>query len=169
MAIKNQALTVTYYAWDTGNNEGKTGDSGNHTIYVSIDGVANAADNSPAEVDSTNLTGMYSIALTSAEMNGDHIMVGGESATGDIIIVPTSISTERGDIASLFTTALTESYSTDGSTMTVAQALYAIQQFLQERDVSGTTLTVKKLDGSTTAYTLTLDDATEPANITRTG
>jgi len=49
----------------------------------------------------------------------------------------------------------------------VAQALFAIQQFLQERAVSGTTVTVKKLDGSTTAMTFTLDSATDPTSITR--
>ena len=167
MAIKNQALTVTYYAWDTGNNEGKTGDHANHTIYVSIDGVANAADNSPAEVDSTNLTGMYSIALTAAEMNGDHIMVGGESATGDIIIVPTSISTERGDLAGLFTSTIPDSISADGSRPTANQALLEINRFLQERSVTDTTVTVTKEDGSTSVMTFTLNDGTNPTEITR--
>jgi hypothetical protein len=33
--------------------------------------------------------------------------------------------------------------------------------------VSGTTVTVKKVDGSTTLLTLTLDSATTPTSITR--
>lgn len=65
------------------------------------------------------------------------------------------------------TTQMTESYASDGSAPTIAQALFAIQQFLQERAVSGTTLTVKKLDGSTSAMTFTLDSASEPTSITR--
>jgi hypothetical protein len=40
-------------------------------------------------------------------------------------------------------------------------------QFLLERSVSSTTLTVKKPDGSTTLFTLTLSDATNPVSITR--
>ena len=96
MAIKNQSIVVTYFAWDTGNQVGKTGDAANHTIYVSIDGVANAVDDtSSTEVDATNLQGAYQVTLTAAEMNGNHIMVGGESATENIIIVPISITTER--------------------------------------------------------------------------
>ena len=102
MAIKNQALTVTYFAWDTGNQVGKTGDAANHTMYVSIDGVANAVDDtSSVEVDATNLQGHYQVTLTAAEMNGDHIMLGGESSTSDIVIIPTSITTERGNLATI--------------------------------------------------------------------
>ena len=64
-------------------------------------------------------------------------------------------------------TALTEAYASDGSAPTLAQAIFALQQFQQERAVSSTTLTVKKLDGSTTAMTFTLDDADAPTSITR--
>jgi hypothetical protein len=67
----------------------------------------------------------------------------------------------------VLTTALTESYAADNAAPTLAQAIFAIQQFLQERAVSGTTLTVKKLDGSTTAMTFTLSDADAPVSLTR--
>lgn len=70
-------------------------------------------------------------------------------------------------VSDILTTQMIESYATDGSAPTVAQSLFAIQQFLQERDVASTTVTVKKLDGSTTAYTLTTNDAATPTNITR--
>jgi hypothetical protein len=66
-----------------------------------------------------------------------------------------------------WTTAMTESYAADGATMTPAQALYMIKQMMQEMVISGTTMTVKKLDGTTTAMTLTLNDATNPTSITR--
>jgi hypothetical protein len=55
----------------------------------------------------------------------------------------------------------------DGSRPTIAQALYMLTQFMVERAVSSTTVTVKKPDGSTTLFTLTLDDATSPTSITR--
>ena len=71
-------------------------------------------------------------------------------------------------IDALFTRQLTESYAADGAAPTVAQALMAIQQFLQEKAASGTALTVKQLDGSTTAMTFLLNDGTSPTSITRT-
>lgn len=64
-------------------------------------------------------------------------------------------------------TALTESYAADGATATPAQLLYMIWALLAEKAVSATTLTVKKLDGSTTAMTFTLSDATNPVSVTR--
>jgi hypothetical protein len=67
----------------------------------------------------------------------------------------------------ILTTQLTESYAADGVAPTLAQAIFLIQQFLYERATSGTTVTVKKLDGSTTAATLTLNDGTTPTSITR--
>lgn len=70
-------------------------------------------------------------------------------------------------VADVLTTQMTQSYASDGTAPTLAQALFAIQQFLQERAVSGTTVTVKQLDGSTTAMTFTLDDGTAPTSITR--
>ena len=65
------------------------------------------------------------------------------------------------------TPALAESYASDGSTGTGAQLLYQIQQALTEFAISSTTLTVKKLDGSTTASPYTLDDASAPTSSTR--
>lgn len=65
------------------------------------------------------------------------------------------------------TDALTESYATDGSTFTMAQALYQIWSLLAEANASGTTITCKRLDGSTTSMTFTIDNAATPATITR--
>lgn len=83
----------------------------------------------------------------------------GASVSADILTKATP--------AQILTTALTESYAADGAAGTMAQLLFSIQAFLQERAVSGTTLTVKKLDGSTTAMTFTLSDATAPISVTR--
>lgn len=63
--------------------------------------------------------------------------------------------------------ALTEAYATDGSAATGTQLLYMIWSLLAERSVSSTTLTAKKLDGSTTAMTFTLDSGTSPTSQTR--
>ena len=66
-----------------------------------------------------------------------------------------------------WTTAMTESYASDGSAMTPAQALYMILCAVSEFTISSTTVTGKKLDGSTTAMTWTLNDATSPTSRTR--
>lgn len=63
---------------------------------------------------------------------------------------------------------LADSIPADGTRPSISQALYMLTQFMTERSVSSTTVTVKKADGSTTLFTLTLDSATTPTNITRT-
>jgi hypothetical protein len=65
------------------------------------------------------------------------------------------------------TVAMTESYNADGSAPTPVQALFLTTQMLTEMSISGTTMTIKKLDGSTTAFTLTLNDASTPTSLTR--
>lgn len=70
-------------------------------------------------------------------------------------------------LANVFGTALTEGYAADGNVPTLAQALFRIMQNLCQFAISGTTLTVHKLDKSTTAETYTLDSETSPTSRTR--
>lgn len=70
-------------------------------------------------------------------------------------------------VADILTTQMTESYASDGAAPTLAQALLLIQQVLTDVSISGTTMTIRKLDGSTTAATLTLNDGTTPTAATR--
>lgn len=70
-------------------------------------------------------------------------------------------------LTAIFTTQMTESYNADGTAPTPAQALFGIFQILTEMNISGTTATIKKLDGSATAMVLTLDDSSNPTTITR--
>jgi hypothetical protein len=65
------------------------------------------------------------------------------------------------------TVAMTESYAAVSSTMTPAQALYMIWALLENRSIASTTLTAKKVDGSTAAMTFTLDSATTPTSQVR--
>ncbi len=67
----------------------------------------------------------------------------------------------------LRTDTLPDSVAADGSASTFAQAVYLMLQLLTEFAISGTTLTVKKVDGSTTLATFTLNDATNPTSLTR--
>lgn len=89
---------------------------------------------------------------------------GVRSAVG---IASANLDTQLAAIAALWTTQLTESYNADGVAPTPAQALFVVMQRLTEISISGLTMTVKKLDGSTTAFTLTLDSASAPTSSTR--
>lgn len=60
-----------------------------------------------------------------------------------------------------------DSVAVDGNRPTIAQAALMILRFLTEKSVSGTTVTVKKEDGTTSAMTFTLNDGTTPSSITR--
>lgn len=69
--------------------------------------------------------------------------------------------------AGTFMAAMTESYAADGAAPTPAQMLFMIWSLMGEKNVSGATVTTKKLDGSTNAMTFTLSDATNPTSLTR--
>jgi len=69
--------------------------------------------------------------------------------------------------SAVLTTAMTESYAADGATRTLAQASYEVLAHLGESSIAGTTKTLKKVDGTTTAATFTLNDASTPTSITR--
>lgn len=125
------------------------------------------------EVDATNHPGVYEIQIADARFavaNAKGLIVSISGATNlaqsDIHIPLQQI--DPYSIQSLFTSQLTESYAADGVAPTVAQALLLIQQFLTERNISGTTWTTKKLDGAATAAVMTLNSSSNPTAITRT-
>jgi hypothetical protein len=75
-------------------------------------------------------------------------------------------TTDIPTVPQIWTTALAEAYRATGAAPTAAQALFEILQNITEFAINSTTKTVKKLDGSTTAKTYTLDSATAPTSIT---
>lgn len=93
----------------------------------------------------------------------------GGNVVGSVASVTAGVTLTNAGIDALFTRQLTESYAADGAAPTVAQSLMLIQQMLGDFEISGTTLTVKRVNGSTTAATFTLNDGTTPTGITRSG
>jgi hypothetical protein len=83
------------------------------------------------------------------------------AATGDAMTLSGAYDFAKG------TAAMTESYAAKGAPMSVVQAIHEIRSLLAERSISGTTLTGKKLDGSTLAATYTLDDPVITTSQTR--
>lgn len=120
-----------------------------------------AAQNRDAILDDATRFSGADIASILDDTGSAGVVVAGASKTG--------YQLSNTGIDNLFTRALTEAYAADGAAPTVAQALLAIQQFLQERVVASTTVTVKKVDGSATAMTFTINDDTSPTSITRSG
>jgi len=131
------------------------------TLEADLDAIIAAVITNAAGVD---------IAADIIAVKADTAAVLADTGTDGVVVAAaskTDYALSNAGVDALFVRALTEAYAADGAAPTVAQALFAIQQFLQERAVSGTTVTVKKLDGSTTAMTFTLDSATDPTSITR--
>lgn len=137
---------------------------------VSIDGGSfSNLTNLPTVTPPAGKTVQFS--LTASEMNGDNISVVFSDQTSpaewcDVLI---QIRTYTRTFDDLFyaTYQLPEIASADGTAPTVQQALYETLQFLTEKAVAGTTVTVKKVDGSTQLMTFTLDNALTPTSITR--
>ncbi len=73
----------------------------------------------------------------------------------------------QSEVADALEATIADSIPADGTAPSVKQALYMLTQFMLERSVSSTTVTVKKPDGSTSLFTLTLDSGTAPTSITR--
>ncbi len=114
---------------------------------VSISDDTAAADNMEAAFDGTGF-----------DVGNGFIRV--DSVLGDV---------EGGVLGNLvdMETTLEDSIPADGTACSPRQALYILTQFLLERSMSSTTVTVRKPDGSTTLFTLTVDSAVTPTSITR--
>ncbi len=114
------------------------------------------------------------ISLSAGEMNGDNIKVQCVDAAGaewcDMGFTLQTSTKQVDDLATaaeILTTALTESYAADGAAPTLAQFQFMLLSVFAEFAIAGVTITTKKLDGSTTAMTYTLNDATNPTSRTR--
>lgn len=71
-------------------------------------------------------------------------------------------------IADILDTPLTESYVAKGAQVSLAQGLYEVLAVLMERANVSTSAGFNKRDGTTPAFTGTMDDAANPTSITRT-
>lgn len=134
------------------------------------------------KITSGNTLGVAADGDISGDLDGS---VGGLSATSqsqvnaqcDSAIADAALATSAevsalndvssSDILAVLTTQLTESYAANGAAPTLTQAILMIQQALTDTVISGTTKTVREVDGVTTAATFTLDDASSPTSITR--
>ena len=105
----------------------------------------------------------------------DSLIAGSDYLNAEVAAMAANVMTAAAlatdavtEINAKWTTAMSESYAADGSVPTPEQALQMILQRLVDMFISGTTLTVRKRDGATTAFTLTLNSATSPTDVTQT-
>jgi len=133
---------------DTGSTQIARTGADSDTLETLSDEIATVDSNVDAILVDTGTDGVVlaANAITSAKIATDAI-TSDELAASAIAEI----------VAGVLTTAMTESYAADGAAPTLAQSQFEILQFHNERTVGATTITVKKRDGSTTAFTLTYD------------
>ena len=117
-------------------------------------------------LDVSTLSDIYSL-VSNVESQLDLTASVVSDIDSQLLITHSLLSDVESAVDGIWTTAITEAYAADGAVMTPAQALYMIWANTAEFAISGTTLTVKKLDGSTGAMTFTLDDNADPTSRTR--
>jgi hypothetical protein len=88
-------------------------------------------------------------------------------ASADLDTQIAALPTAAENFTAALTTQLTQSYASNGTAPTLAQAIFAIHQRLMAFAISGTSLTVKQLNGSDTAFVVTHDSADEPTSAAR--
>lgn len=108
-------------------------------------------------------TQLAAIVADTNELQGDWA----DGGRLDLLLDATSTHSAADVATSVLTTQMTESYAADGTAPTLAQSQFLISQALTEFAISGTTITVKQLDGTTAAATYTLDSDTTPTSRTR--
>ena len=129
------------------------------TVDANVDAVKVVTDALP---DSGALS---SLATASALATVDTVVDSISSTLSSGVTVAELASAAVTDVWSTYT--VPESYASSGAASTPAQLWYLAQAMDTEKAISSTTVTLKKLDQSTTAATFTLDSSTSPTSITR--
>ena len=176
------AVAASAVASVTGNVGGNvTGSVGSVTGAVgSVTAAVSVAGDLSATMKASVTTACTASTPTAAAVTGAVGSVTGNvggNVTGSVgsisgVTFPSGFSslTTSAIATAVLTTQMTESYNTDGTAPTLTQALMVTMQRLTEFAIASTSITVKKLDGVTTAYTLTMDAAASSAtSSTRTG
>ena len=143
--------------------------AGSFTYDQSTDSLEAVRDNiGAAGAGLTDLGGMSTTMKAQIEAEVDDSIGSGTGAA--LTAVPWNAAWDaevQSEVEDALQTTISDSIPADGTRPSVWSALLMITRFLWEKAVIGTTATIKKEDGSTTAFTATLDSATDPTSITR--
>lgn len=116
-------------------------------------------------IDATEIAFSVEAASAGSGLTVDAIADEVETRTNSALT--TTITAVNTNVEASLNSTLADSVPADGTRPTLRQALYMTIQFLTERVVSGTSVDVKKVDGSTSLFGLTLNSSTNPTSITR--
>lgn len=86
---------------------------------------------------------------------------------GVVVADKTGYRLSATGVNDILRTALTEGYAADGAAPTLEQFAFMLWSVFAQFDISGTTITTRRLDGTTSAMTFTLDSSTAPTSRTR--
>jgi hypothetical protein len=132
-------------------------------------GLTNLGDtriaNLDAAVSSRSTYAGGAVASVTGNVGGN--VVGSVASVTAGVTVTTNNDKTGYELDATGSAAFTESYAPKGATATLPQLLYSLLQALTEFSTSGTTITVKKRNQATTAFTATVDNATTPTAITQ--
>lgn len=120
-----------------------------------------------ARIDAAISTRLAAAGYTAPDNASIAAILADTGTDGVVVADKTGFRLSATGVNDILRTALTEGYAADGSAPTLEQFLFMVWSLLAERSVTGTTLTARRLDGSTPAMTFTLDSATEPTSQTR--
>lgn len=145
-----------------------------------VDGIVDAiklkTDGLPSDpADASDIAGAFSTvnstlatiaAFVDTEIaaikNKTDLIPNSPAAVGDAMTLTSAYDFAKGSVA------MAEAYAANGAAPSPIQALYAIHQMLMQFSIAGTNITVKKLNNSTTAFVVSLDDSASPTEAART-
>jgi hypothetical protein len=132
-----------------------------HTTAGTYGGRIPRSDSSNVEI---KLTGSAHIAADIHEVQ-PAVFTSAVFAAGAINAAALAADAATEIATAVYTGQMTESYRAAGVAPTFAQVAFELIAHMGDSAISGTTKTLKKLDG-TTAKTFTLDSSTTPTSIT---
>ena len=125
--------------------------------------VADTAEIGTAGAGLTAVTTKLPAALVSGRIDASV----GAMATGTVTAAAVAADAVTEIAAGVLSSQLTEAYAANGVAPTLTQALLAVHQMLMDFSIAGTSVTVKQLNNSSTAFVVTLDNGVTPTATSR--
>lgn len=172
--VLEEAVYDQYFAASAAGAQVPIWAAANSTVNLSATTIKTATDVETDTADIQSKIGTPAGASVSADVaavKADTAAILVDTGTDGVVVAAGSKTgyslTSAYDFAK-GTTAMTEAYAANGAAPTPVEAIFAIHQYLMQFGISSTNYTVKKLDNTTTAFVVTLDDATTPSAAART-
>lgn len=188
LAQKNDAGAATHDAngwYGVPLNAADTGTLGKLLIYVHVagalpvwreylvvpanvyDALVAGSDRLQVDVQEMAANVITAAAIATGAIDADALAADAVAEIQNGLSTLTAAQVNAEVVDALTIDAIPDDYAADGAQPSIAQATLATLQFLTDKTISGTTVIVRKPDGTTTAYTLSLNSGVNPTSITR--